>query len=369
MTHEDLLERIKRLNVQLIEEMSPEVMARLTHNFEELLVRNLLYTATTNSEQRKLIKLIKEGYKSWKGDTPIHLGSLSPFIAVPEYMNDLQMDIECGMVITEKGTFSENSARLKLSLIPMGAGPLKPLQKKNTDEHVTVDTIPLQARIDELEKKNAELEKDNKELREELANKALASSNEYEEMKQRSEVLESLNQANEKRLKNYESILGTEEELSKEKHFSITERIIFCSALLGCSLSEDGISQMQMAKLISRFSGDKHEAIRTTINKINKKLKALVEVAEKAKQEKDAGARDSIWRVEGEKYIGITNAALNVYKFLHAAVKGQTIGAKVHYCQQAMENINQAYYLTERKLINKTDWQPKGEFELPPEEI
>lgn len=233
----------------------------------------------------------------------------------------------------------------------------------------TIDTTPLQARIDEVEKKNAELENDNKELREQLASKTLTSGDEYEKVKRRNEVLESLNEANEKRLERYKSILGTEEELSKEKQFSITERIIFCSALLGCSLSKDDINQMQMAKLIARFSGDKWESIRITINKLSDKRTALEEVAKKAKQEKDAGAHDAVWRKVGDKYKGITNAALNVYKYLHAAVKGETIGAKGHYCKQAMENIDQAYYLTDRKLINRTDRQPKRDFELPPEEI
>jgi FtsZ-binding cell division protein ZapB len=188
MTHEDLLERIKRLDVEIIEEMSPEVMARLTHNFEELLVRHLLYTATTNSEQRKLIKLIKNGYKSWKGDTPIHLGSLSPFIAVPEYMNDLQMDIECGNVITEKGTFSENSARLKVSLIPMGIGSSKPLQKLSssalqTDEGKKAATnqsgLTDQSYIESLNKQLAELKTENASLK--AKNDALENQSELDE--------------------------------------------------------------------------------------------------------------------------------------------------------------------------------------------
>ena len=233
----------------------------------------------------------------------------------------------------------------------------------------TVEGDQLQARIHELELLNAELEKDNKELREQLANKVQANSNEYEKMKSRNELLESLYKVAEERLKRYESILGTEDQLSNEKQFNITERIIFCSSLLGCSLSEDDISQMRMAKLIARFSGDKCEAIRTTINKMNGKRNALVKVANKANQEKDAGARAAVWRKEGEKYQGITNAALNVYNYLHTAVKGETRGAKVHNCQQAMENIDQAYYLTERKLIDRTYRQPDGDFELPPDEI
>lgn len=227
----------------------------------------------------------------------------------------------------------------------------------------------LQGRIKELQKALDEEIAKNAKLEEEIANRVQTNSDEYEKVKSRNEVLESLNEAAENRLKRYESILGTEEQLNKEKKFSIAERIIYCSALLGCSLSEDDISQMQMAKLIARFSGDKWGSIRTTISEMNGKRTALVEIAKKAAKEKDVGARIAVWRIEGEKFKGITNAALNVFNYLHAAVKGETIGAKVHNCQQAMENIDQAFYLSERKLIDRTYRQPEGEFELPPDEI
>ena len=233
-----------------------------------------------------------------------------------------------------------------------------------------VDTASLQKLIEDLKRLNAELEKENKELREQLVNLSPQSSVSYEELKSRTETLQSLYDAAENRLKRYESILGTEEELNKEKKFNIAERIIFCSALLGCSLSEDDIIQQQMAKMISRFSGDRWQSIRTTISDMNGKRAALEEVAMKVKQEKDVGARMAIWRREEKIFQGLTNAALNVYKYLHSAVKGGTVGAKAHQCKQAMENIDHAYYLTERKLITPTDWQPQGdEFALPPGEI
>lgn len=233
-----------------------------------------------------------------------------------------------------------------------------------------VDTASLQKLIEDLKRLNAELEKENKELREQLVNSSPQSSVSYEELKSRTETLQSLYDAADNRLKRYESILGTEEELNKEKKFNIAERIIFCSALLGCSLSEDDIIQQQMAKMISRFSGDRWQSIRTTISDMNGKRAALEEVAMKVKQEKDVGARMAIWRREEKIFQGLTNAALNVYKYLHSAVKGGTVGAKAHQCKQAMENIDHAYYLTERKLITPTDWQPQGdEFALPPGEI
>ncbi len=216
-------------------------------------------------------------------------------------------------------------------------------------------------------KRIAELEQEVNRLNTNLSTK---SNVDFEELNRRTETLQSLYDAAEKRLKRYESIFGTEEKLSKEKKFNIAERVIFCSSLLGCSLNEGDIIQQQMAKMIMRFSGDKWPSIRTTISDMNGKRTALEEVAKKVKQEEDAGARMALWRREEKNFQGITNAALNVYKYLHSAVRGATVGAKAYQCKQAMENIDHAYYLTERKLIIPTDGQPQGDdFILPPEEI
>lgn len=131
MDHEALIERIKRLDLPTFEVMSPEVLARLTDRFDESLVRNVLYITTTNYEQRKLIKIIKNAYKLWKKDTDIIWGSMPQFESYPEYMENLQMDIECGFVITENGTFEENPgrARLKISFESINAVPLKAIHK------------------------------------------------------------------------------------------------------------------------------------------------------------------------------------------------------------------------------------------------
>lgn len=236
----------------------------------------------------------------------------------------------------------------------------------------TADIANLLKRNEDLEKLNAELEKENKELREQLVTSSPITNEEFENLKADWEHDKIVKEAAEKRLERYESILGTEDELSKEKKFSIAERIIFCSALLGCSLSEDDIIQQQMAKMIRRFSGDTWQSIRTNISKMNGKRTALVDVANKANKEIDSGARLTVWRREEKKFQGVTNAALNVYNYLHAAVRGGTIGAKTHQCKQAMENIDHAYYLSERKLIISPYSQPVGDeddFALPPDEI
>ncbi len=409
-----LLDRIRRLDVSTIESMSPDVMANLTDGFKELLIKELLYTETVNHEQRKIIRAVKTAYKNWKKDTDQFWGNPPLYPErYPEYMEDLQMDIECGWVVTAKGSFEEAHARLKVSSILPEAVPIKPFPKADQSNKQTnkdaddKDKIiaELRERISKLE---AESEQHNRFEQEHSITKEqfdaifeggrsskqekqeVQSANsqsflpvekstteddsplrtDIEELEKELEKYKTLYEAAAKRLDRYETILGTEEELSKGKKFNIAERIIFCSALLGCSLSEDDIIQQQMAKMIMRFSGDRWQSIRTTISDMNGKRIALDEVAKKAKQEKDVGARLAVWRKEEDNFKGLTNAALNVYKYLHSAVKGGTVGAKVHQCRQAMENIDHAYYLSERKLIKSTDMQPQGDkFASPIDEI
>jgi len=176
MAYEALIERIKKLSEPTIEQMSPEVMARLTHFFEEPLVRQLLYTVTTNFEQRKVIRYIMKAYQSWKKNTNasyIPAGLLPRVYEYPEYMNDLQMDIECGMVITEKGTFSENTTTLKVSLIPKGATPLKAVRNESqpalpTNEEKTAGSnqsgITDKSDIEKKNKQLAELQQEIEEM-------------------------------------------------------------------------------------------------------------------------------------------------------------------------------------------------------------
>lgn len=107
-----LLERIKGLNATIIERMSPDVMANLTDGFKEQLVREMLYTTHINYEQRTIIKAVKAAYKKWKRSTDRYWGDLPLFPEIyPQYMEELQMDIECGCVVTAKGlSYVSNSS-------------------------------------------------------------------------------------------------------------------------------------------------------------------------------------------------------------------------------------------------------------------
>ena len=162
-----LLDRIKRLETQTIERMSFEGMAMLTNNFEESLVKALPSTTEINSEQRRIIRAVKKAYKEWYRD-------INPYVRIgylkyPTYMDELQMDVECDLVVTEKGTFDEPRLQVKVSRIFPGAIPLKPVPRQvwQTKEETGsaekalsckgIDSASLQARISELEQENQTL--------------------------------------------------------------------------------------------------------------------------------------------------------------------------------------------------------------------
>ncbi len=101
MSKRDLLNRIKSLNLTLIENMSSEVMATLTAHFDEPLVRTMIARESSNYAQRKIFRLVKNAYRSWKKDTDLMWGVMPYMEVYPNYMMNIQLDIECGIVLTD----------------------------------------------------------------------------------------------------------------------------------------------------------------------------------------------------------------------------------------------------------------------------
>ena len=152
----NLLDKIKKLNDSMIQNMSPDVMALLTHNFEESLVRNVVYVGKTNLEQRKIIRSIKDKYKSWKKDTDTFWGKLPQLEVYPQFLLEMQMDIECGMVVTAEGSVSEPLSK-PFVMPPVLGESLRKL--KGLPETVTEDnTQKLRAIIEKKEQRIKELE-------------------------------------------------------------------------------------------------------------------------------------------------------------------------------------------------------------------
>lgn len=158
-----LLDRIRNLNVSLIEDMSSDAMAMITDSFDESLVRNVLYVGKTNREQRKIIKCIKDNYKCWKKETEMFWGTLPQFEVYPDFILELQMDIECGMVVTVEGSVSEPQSEPFVMPPVLGESlrRLKGLSETVADNN----TLKYKAIIEEKEKRIAKLETEMAELK------------------------------------------------------------------------------------------------------------------------------------------------------------------------------------------------------------
>lgn len=188
--------------------------------------------------------------------------------------------------------------------------------------------------LNDYQKENKELKSENAKLKKNTAPPSASTDCEdLERLKQEAEHYKSLYEVAEKQVKRYEEEFMPLDELEKmdwREKFCIKERIIFFQALTGCNLNEKDKNygnQTQKALLIARFSGNDHNTIRVNINEISSEIEAV----ENGKL--------------NEFSEGIRDAALNVYNFLHKAVKGDTVGSKPFQCMQAMENINKIYHL------------------------
>ena len=175
--YQRLISRIKNLKVSTIENMSFDVMAMITDNFNESLVRNILYIGKTNTEQRKIIKCIKNNYKSWQKDTDMFWGSLPQMEVYPKFLIELQTDIECDMVVTDKGSVPESELYPLMTVPTLGAtfhklGGLSALAKTSAIESYAREQRDIDAKktkqLKEKDKTIAELKAKVKELQDEL---------------------------------------------------------------------------------------------------------------------------------------------------------------------------------------------------------
>lgn len=180
MNHLHLLDRIKKLDIATIEKMSPEVMARLTNGFDESLVRNVLYIGTTNHEQRKIIRAVKNAYKDWKKDTDMYWGNPPLFPEIyPQYLENLQMDIECGLVVTTEGSIEDFGNKIVKNLTSNTANTVQRVLDALQESEQTVKDENID-NIENEEEENymklapwekvriAQLEEENAKLRDEL---------------------------------------------------------------------------------------------------------------------------------------------------------------------------------------------------------
>ena len=321
MTNQQLLERIKNLDVQTIENISPEVMARLTNNFDEQLVKNMLYTSTTNSGQRKIIRKIKNSYKLWKKDTDMLWGAMPQLEVYPDFIEELQLDIECGGIVTPNGIEHES---LKRTFKASPALDLafryiqnidKAKEKKEEKPHAkTSDTSAMEKLQDKLDKKN-QLLKDSKQRIAEL-------ENEVSELKQQ-----------------LEGAVDTEKEtldyLEDWQQLSTRELAIFFAEALGVSFDPELIVQTQLANLAAAWTKPQPDTIRTKIGNLFK------EESEVNKGKHDVFSHKT------------KTEALNVYYYILRIAKHYT--CLTPQMNKILDNINNLYDLGIEKQITKKD--------------
>ncbi len=272
----NLLDKIKKLNDSMIQNMSPDVMALLTHNFEESLVRNVVYVGKTNLEQRKIIRSIKDKYKSWKEDTDTFWGKLPQLEVYPQFLLEMQMDIECGMVVTAEGSVSEPLSK-PFVMPPVLGESLRKL--KGLSETVAEDnTQELRAIIEKQNRRIAELEAEVKTLD---ARTHIAKSKDIDEIfpnknnhqkqcdNHKDERIAGL--TNEvKRLKEentkYKELFDFanetgEEKLKDEEKMTLRERLVFFFTVLSLDNDKKYTILSNLAKLINGLCNDQRNIV------------------------------------------------------------------------------------------------------------
>ena len=164
MTQEELLKRIKNVDYLTITNMSYEVIAQLTQDFKSLMVKELLKRGNTNVQQRAIMKAIKRSYKEWfKNEN----GVWSDFPGVfkyPKFLEDLQVDIECGFMITDEKEadnieerMDDYMAKHTMSKEDIDKAISDAESNTVTDEKSSETIAALEEHIIELEAENADL--------------------------------------------------------------------------------------------------------------------------------------------------------------------------------------------------------------------
>lgn len=175
MTQEELLKRIKNVDYLTITKMSYEVIAQLTQDFKSLMVKELLKRGQTNEQQRAIIKAIKRSYKEWfKNEN----GVWSDFPGVfkyPKFLEDLQVDIECGFMITDEKEADDFEKRIAdymerhtMTKEDIDDAIFEAESKAMTEEDIDEAISEAESNTDERSEKIAALEERIKELESEI---------------------------------------------------------------------------------------------------------------------------------------------------------------------------------------------------------
>jgi hypothetical protein len=122
-----------------------------------------------------------------------------------------------------------------------------------------------------------------------------------------------------------------EMDIDEETALSIKECIIFFSSIMDCNLNKEDISQMNLARLISKFTRWPKESIRPQIVDIN--------------TERENNAKNHTAYSDG-----VHQAAINVCALIENAMTGLKKNPLPYSCKQAVENICKIYKSPGRKI-------------------
>ena len=122
-----------------------------------------------------------------------------------------------------------------------------------------------------------------------------------------------------------------EMDIDEETALSIKECIIFFSSIMDCNLNKEDISQMNLARLISKITRWPKESIRPQIVDIN--------------TERENNAKDHTAFSDG-----VHQAAVNVCALIENAMNGLKKNPLPYSCKQAVENICKIYKSPGREI-------------------
>ena len=231
--------------------------------FSEKLVKGTCSVKViTKKDNKNLIDAIKKAYGEQMKKINPAWGLFWGEKHYPEYINNMEMNIQCGDIIKEPEP--DNLEELMAAYMD---------SYKMTEEDI--DQAIAKA------EKNSDKEALTKELDaeiEHLQNNAPINQEEptddgyIENLNKQLSELKEKNAKLEEEIKKLQIQLQPDEDFTEGMKLGIDERIIFVSAALGVTLSAKDINQTKLAQAIEHFSGDKNESIRSRIVTLNNEL-------------------------------------------------------------------------------------------------
>lgn len=151
MTINKLLDRIHILTPAQIRDLSDKAMEMITNSYEESLIRELIYQGKSNASQRIIVARIMEAFDKYYN----HLF----LVDRPDFLDYIQLDLECGMVYTETGVKNENETE---GAVKENKIPTTLQEKVHNIDNIKKENEELKAKIAALEEQLAEIEKKKK---------------------------------------------------------------------------------------------------------------------------------------------------------------------------------------------------------------